>query len=482
MHLAPWRHPVIWLSLALLTASAEPIGWRYDGTARFPDADPPMSFGFHPPTLNKNVCWKTEFEEWGNASLVPIGDLLCTTAEPYTLMCLNKADGTVAWTSTNSYTDILSPAERAKVEQQMSDLESQRATLRELQREYSLVRRQLKTGGADAAAKMKALTQEMNQLRQAIEAASGFEVPTESTLIGYASATPLVSGSGIYSVFGNGVVAKHDAKGDRKWASWLGKVDHGMRGYDLGFTASPVMAGDTLIVAYDKLRGLDPETGAVKWVGQEYADYGTPAVVEFESPQGKKWVIFTPAGEAIDAQSGARLGSGYGNIYYTGPVADGNTVYWFGGINSGHREEAGSASITAWTFDWTSDGLQATSKWRSQVPTLSAWFNSPVVHDDHLFAVSGKGKLWVLNAANGQIEDSVDLSAYLEHDVYPSPAIAGDHLFLSDISGSVVILDTEKPFGIRSQAQVVASRSNPHFDGKQVFYRALNEVLCFTDP
>jgi hypothetical protein len=77
--------------LAPLSAQ-QTIGWRTDGSGRYPKADPPITWG-----LEKNVVWKTKLSGFSVATPILVGDKIFTCNEPSGLVCINKADGRILW-------------------------------------------------------------------------------------------------------------------------------------------------------------------------------------------------------------------------------------------------------------------------------------------------------------------------------------------------------------------------------------------------
>ena len=72
-------------------AHAQPVvGWRTDGTGRYPDADPPITW-----SAQENVVWKTPMPDWSNATPVVVGDRIFVCSEPADLICVRAADGTL---------------------------------------------------------------------------------------------------------------------------------------------------------------------------------------------------------------------------------------------------------------------------------------------------------------------------------------------------------------------------------------------------
>ena len=68
------------LTAALGVAEAGETGWRTDGTGRYPDAKPPVTFA-----PGENVVWATPLPSWSNASPVLVEDRIFVCAEPDTL-------------------------------------------------------------------------------------------------------------------------------------------------------------------------------------------------------------------------------------------------------------------------------------------------------------------------------------------------------------------------------------------------------------
>lgn len=107
-------HPRLLLLALAVTASTlgqSPLGFRTDGTGRYPDADPPLRWG-----KDRNVVWHIALTQ-SNAIPIILGDRLFTCAEPCVLLCINKADGEVLWRKESSYKKIpLTEKEKGQVE------------------------------------------------------------------------------------------------------------------------------------------------------------------------------------------------------------------------------------------------------------------------------------------------------------------------------------------------------------------------------
>ena len=73
-------------------ASAEVVGWRSDGTGKYPDANPTVEW-----SPDKNVVWATPTPTSSNSTPIVVGDRLFVCAEPATLLCLDAESGKPYW-------------------------------------------------------------------------------------------------------------------------------------------------------------------------------------------------------------------------------------------------------------------------------------------------------------------------------------------------------------------------------------------------
>ena len=150
------------LAVALGVAEAGETGWRTDGTGRYPDATPPVTFA-----PGENAVWATPLPSWSNASPVLVGDRIFTCAEPDTLIALEKTTGKILWQKAHPVSEAL--------------------------------------GEVEAEEPKKARTHAHN---------------------GFTSATPVCDGTHVYAVFGNGMVAAYDLDGALRWSRFVEKPTH----------------------------------------------------------------------------------------------------------------------------------------------------------------------------------------------------------------------------------------------------------------
>jgi len=92
------------LAVTLLSAppppAEHPVGWRGDGSGRFPEATPPTEWA-----TAKNVRWNVVVGK-GYASPIVVGDLVVVASEPGVLVALHRGDGKEKWKITVGPADL----------------------------------------------------------------------------------------------------------------------------------------------------------------------------------------------------------------------------------------------------------------------------------------------------------------------------------------------------------------------------------------
>lgn len=252
-------------------AAAEPVqhlaGWRGDGSGCFPGADPVLEWSLNP---RKNVRWMTVMGP-SHSSPIVAGDRVFVTAEPHHLLCLNKADGRVLWTRTNSFDD-LPPGVAANL---------------------------------DADKKEPA------------------------TLAGYTTPSPVADGRHVFVFLGTGITACYDYDGNRAWIVFL---DYPQLSTE-GRAVSPVIAGGKLLAQPGCLVALDPNTGQTLWAtpkGAIKGTHGTPLALRI----GDVEAVVSAAGDVVRLADGKILAQKLGRLLYPSPILKDRVLYLIGGMAS----------------------------------------------------------------------------------------------------------------------------------------------------
>src|SRR4051812_37465751 len=76
---------------------AHPVGWRGDGTGRFPGATPPTTWSRGANGERKNILWEAKLPCYSWATPIVVGNKVFTRSEPYDLICLDKNTGRILW-------------------------------------------------------------------------------------------------------------------------------------------------------------------------------------------------------------------------------------------------------------------------------------------------------------------------------------------------------------------------------------------------
>ena len=137
-----------------------PLGWRGDGSGRFPGATPVTEW-----SVTKNVRWSTVV---GSAYSSPVVTerFAFVTSEPDFLICLDRADGKVRWKLAITPADLTDPIGR--------------------------------------------------------KIAEDYKAPKDGS--GLAAATPITDGRNVYALFANGLLCAVDLDGHRLWTAGIAAI------------------------------------------------------------------------------------------------------------------------------------------------------------------------------------------------------------------------------------------------------------------
>lgn len=435
-------------------------GWRGDGTASFPSAR--LDAGWEAASLR----WSVSAPARGNGSLVRFGGLVCGTAEPATLFCLDAASGALRWRAESSYADVLPAGEQPAARLRLQEAEAAEEALRSARLAYSQLQREARKADAPPGlfTQLGVIAADMDRHKRVIDAAASVRAGPVDGTIGHASPTPAASSEVICALFGFGALSCFDAQGARLWSRWLGPAGVRMRGYHEGQAASPLVVGELLIVPQGRLRAYEIGTGALRWEGPEYADYGTPAVLG--------GVIATPAGELVRASDGVVVQRGLGDVWYTGPAAHGQELLYLGGRIDAHDQGTHSLEAAAWTVG--SSG-SASARWKVSLPVNERVYAPAVWAGGRWFAVTRDRTLLVISAEDGRLLHQRRL-AELQGELWTSLVVAGDRLLVTSDRGELLVLAATAEAAVLSKGRVEPLRAMPLPEGQDWFVRGYERV------
>jgi outer membrane protein assembly factor BamB len=399
------------------------LAWTASAPAWEPGARPQAGFrgdgsglfpDSHPPDEwgeKKNVQWRTRIGK-GFSSPVFSNGCVYVTSDPPELACVDAATGAIRWKAPLGSGD-LPPELQAKVK---------------------------------AAEKAQ-------------------------TSCGHAAPTPVADESGVYALFGTGLVACFSPDGRRKW---LQHLDPAKRSY--GHSSSPLLVAGLLLVNVRHLTALDPETGAIRWQCAEAGEtYGTPVRMTV----GETPIVVTPLGVVVRVRDGAVLAKEIaedlgGDEYGISPVASGDVVY------------LGDRNTSAVRLELRGDQLLTRKLW--SVEMSSGSYASPVVWSGLFFYAGKSAEYSVLDAATGAtvLERQLTLAPASgdgkEHEngnLYPSLCLADGKLFIGDDSGQTLVLEAT-----RASKEVARNRlpegsgATPALVGAAMYLRAGESLYC----
>ncbi len=451
------------LGSLLLSVALAGSSWRHDGTGIFPASELPTSW-----SETESVVWQTPLSSWGNASPVVTGELVCVTVEPTTLTCMSRADGVVRWSQAHPVIEALPPEQAAPLRGVLEQLDRDLSRQTELQQRASKLSRAARRGDETAEAELVVVSAELMGLKTAVHRYADYLTPPEREQIGYATSTPATDGKVLYALFGNGVLAAHNLKGEPLWQRWLGPLQEQMRGYGVGHGASPLWVDGVLVVPWGHLRGVDPTTGNELWQGPTYTDYGTPAVVR----SGGNTYVVTPAGEVVSPASGEVTARHHQPLYWASPTAVGSSVLFVGGAGKAH---SGEVSNRAWRLQIDTQG-GLSELWNVPIATGERIYSSPVVHNGSIYAVDDTGKLHILDLQTGAPRGTLHVHSATGH--LPSLVASGDLLLVGNETGSIGVVKLGASPELLRTNVTGSFRSTPAPIDGRIYLRTLSGVVA----
>lgn len=245
--------------------------------------------------------------------------------------------------------------------------------------------------------------------------------------------TPWVDENRVYGLgpYGELFAVRAD-NGKEVWATHL-VDDHGGQKPHYGFTSSPVVAGDVLAVQIGgegkSLAGFNINDGELLWsLGDDVINYQSPIVFDFN---GEEQVVSAGPSHMIgvDAASGKVLWtyehagdeSAMGGSSLVPIPAGNNRIFLANKVDS-------SAMVQV---SRNGDGYSIEELWSNN--TIKSSYVLPVVHQDHLYGVSGR-ILTCVDAATGERK-------WRSRDPGDGfPTLVGDHLVIITKPGTLHVV------------------------------------------
>jgi outer membrane protein assembly factor BamB len=434
------------------------IGWRTDGSGRYPNAQPPLEWA---PT--KNVVWCTPMPGYGVNHPVLLGQRVFIGSEPATLLCLDKGSGKVLWQKTSSYAELeIERDVRERLKEELAATAELNKKQSAVQKEMDVLRRGLvkdKAPKEEIEKKLKPFRmqiEEVNKEKLKLTVAVRYTQPNQHPTAGYSAPTPVTDGKEVFVAYGNGLVACYDLDGNRQW---LKLIEHS--NLTFAHSGSPILAGGRLLIHFTDLVALDPKTGNEVWRLKHPASYGTPLATRI----GDVAVVLTPRGALVRVEDGKLLADRLGSCGANSPILHEGIVYYVHG-----------AAVAVWLPESAAEPVKPQVLWKGKVKSGGYGFCSPVVHQGLLYAANDQGILSVLDAATGELvyEERLNLGG----SIYPSISLAGKYLYVSSDNGTTAVLQPGREFKELARNKLESFRSSLVFERKRVYVRTTKHLYC----
>jgi len=437
---------------------ADGIGWRTDGSGRYPKADPPLEW-----STSKNVVWRTPLPGYGVSHPVPLGERVFTCSEPGTLLCLNRIDGRILWQKSCGYSDLeIEPDVRERLKSELAEVADLNKKQSAVQKEMDALRRSLvkeQAPNEEIEQKSKPFRLQIDDLKKKkldFPVALRYTQPSQHSIAGYSAPTPVTDGEKVFVAFGNGLVACYDLEGNRQW---LKLIEHS--NLTFAHSGSPILVGGKLVIQFTDLVALNPKTGSEAWRLKLPPGWGTPLTAR----AGDVDLILTPKGGLVRVEDGKLLADRLGSCGANSPILHKDIVYFAHGAVSAFRIPP-----------LVAEPLKPEWVWKGKVKGGGYGFSSPVIHDGLLYAASDQGILTVLDASTGALiyETRLDLGGQ----IYPSISCAGNRIYVSNDLGTTVVLEPGREYKELARNKLEPFRSSLVFVDKRVYVRSEKALYC----
>jgi outer membrane protein assembly factor BamB len=491
-----------------MPAPDRPVGWRGDGTGRYPGANPPTVWerkktgdGY----AMKGIVYATPMPNIGVSCPIIVGPRVFVTTESADLICLDKQTGRIAWIQSNPQFEGASeedskahPEIAKKLTPLLAQLTKANAdTVEQLNAAMATAATAANRPTPPAVTKKREIEKQINDAQLAIDKKL-FGTNWAQAVFGFAGPTPTCDGKHVYVFFTTGVSACYDLAGNRKWIA-LGK---GM-GSEHGNFASPLLCGNQLIVWANELRGYDLQSGKLTWTTPAKASntYGSL----FRVMAGSEPVAGFQSGFFVRAKDGQAIWGtqAFGDAVAT-PVVEGGIIFAHTGYpiypksKEGLKafkvpaDTSGGKLAPAYDFktEWAENELPIDPK---KNPFDRGFVASPLFVDGLIYQVTQGGGLLVNNAATGELvyRKVLPLKPKTEYwnwaGTSASPTLAGKHIYLMDNQGMTLVIQPGPQYKELATNMLEESRdgksqdqnvSTPVFEGTRMYYRTPSFLYC----
>lgn len=516
-------------SPAFQASSEHPVGWRGDGTGRYPGATPPISWERKKVGANyatKGILWMTPLPDVGVSCPIVVGSRIFITTEIADLVCIDKLSGRILWIRSNpefeGYSEAQCKANPLFAAHLIPALPQLAATAVELEKANADLAEALNAQSAsapsapfklpNAAVKKREIEKRILEQQLAIDKAmiaaqkaAGVVKPEKTferywgqAVFGFSGPTPVSDGKSVCAFFTTGVSVCYDLEGHRKW---IHQAQGG--GSEHGNFASPVICGNAFVVWAHEMRGYDVATGKLLWSNPAKAFNTYGSLFRLQSGNDLvaafQWGFFTRVrdGKVIWDQGV------FGDSVQT-PIVENNTIFARAGYPKNNQETTGfrafkipastdSGKLTAaYPFDtsWDDDELPVD---KQKNPFDRGFVASPLYVDGLIYQITQGAGLMVHDAATGILvyRKVLELKPRTQYwnwaGTSASPTLAGKSIYLMDNQGTTLVIAPGRENKEVSRNLIEESKdgkeqvqnvSTPVFEGVRMYYRTPGYLYC----
>ena len=478
-----------------------PIGWRGDGTGRYPGATPPTTWFKKENGEKKNIVWETKLPCYSWSTPIIVGDNIFTRSEPYDLVCLNKNTGKILWIrSLPAFVTVT--AEEKKLNPAFMEIEPLVTNLQRINDAFIV------QGWTKELCKEKYdLQKQIDNLMTKID--KKYKLPPDmycDSWSGYTATTPSSDGQNIYFNSGNGVIACYDLAGTKKWSLFESVTpvwgEH-------GFASSPTIVGDIFVAPSAVLHGFNKSTGSEIWQ-QNYPGGGT--TIPF-SVGGTDFVIY--GWDFVRIKDGKsmlpRLGIG-GGFFYDNMIYEGGSHASFYKVESKPNEGLSVTPLIAEEYNRIK--ITAINDPKSNAGANMAGFStaSPLYDNGLLYCLGNFGWMAVIDTKKIKQNDAIVYTnnpgfdfklAYQRKTpgmgLCASPILAGKNIYMMDSAGCMLVVEPGReykqvakndidctvpewspfgPAGYYTGPHHEQTESSPIADGNRIYIRGEQYLYC----
>jgi outer membrane protein assembly factor BamB len=181
-------------------------------------------------------------------------------------------------------------------------------------------------------------------------------------------------------------------------------------------------------------------------------------------------VIITPNGDFFRASDGKLLAKDTSFLEYARPIIHGGVVYFI--------QHEGKAFRLPTTVGET---IELETLWQTK-PKKDRYYASSVYHEGLIYGIVRQGHFFsVIDAATGEVvyEEKLKLG---KGTTYPSIALAGGNLYVSNDNGTTVIMTPGREPKEIGRNSLETFRSSPVFVGRRLYIRGMENLYCIGEP